>query len=137
NVTVIALDASNATVPSYAGTAHFTSSSAGTLPSDYTFVGGDAGTHTFSVTLTNTGAQSVTATDGGITGSGNTNVNPPPATHFTVNIPSLHAARPTFNVTVTALDASNATVPSYTGTAHFTSSSAGTLPSDYTFTGGD
>jgi DNA/RNA endonuclease G (NUC1)/fibronectin type 3 domain-containing protein len=137
NVTVTALDASNATVPGYTGTVHFTSSSAGTLPADYTFVGGDAGTHTFSVSLTTTGAQSITATDGGITGSANTTVAPPPATHFSVTAPANVTSGTAFNVTVTALDASNATVPSYTGTVHFTSSSAGTLPADYTFTGGD
>jgi len=137
NMTVTALDSSNATVTGYTGTVHFTSSSAGTLPADYTFVAGDNGTHTFSVTLTSTGAQSVTATDGGITGSGNTTVAPPPATHFNVAAPANVTSGVAFNVTVTALDASNATVPSYTGTVHFTSSSAGTLPADYTFVAGD
>ncbi|HEV7573012.1 MAG TPA: DNA/RNA non-specific endonuclease [Thermoanaerobaculia bacterium] len=137
NVTVTALDASNVVVPSYTGTVHFTSSSAGSLPADYAFVGGDNGAHTFSVTLTSTGAQSITATDGGITGSANTTVAPPPATHFSVSAPANVTSGAPFNVVVTALDASNATVPSYTGTVHFTSSSAGTLPADYTFTGGD
>jgi beta-lactamase superfamily II metal-dependent hydrolase/fibronectin type 3 domain-containing protein len=143
NATVTALDASNATVTGYTGTVHFTSSSAGTLPSDYTFVAGDNGAHTFSVTLTSTGAQSVTATDtvtASITGSANTTVGaapPPPATHFSVTAPSNTVAGTPFNVTVTALDASNASVAGYTGTVHFTSSSAGTLPSDYTFVAGD
>ncbi len=142
NVTVTALDASNATVTGYTGTVHFTSSSAGTLPSDYTFTGGDAGSHTFSVTLTTNGAQSITATDtvtASITGTGNTTVNAAPqvATHFSVTAPASVTNGVPFNVTVTALDASNATVTGYTGTVHFTSSSAGTLPSDYTFTGGD
>ena len=137
NVTVTALDASNATVPGYTGTVHFTSSSAGSLPADYTFVGGDNGSHTFSVTLTSNGAQSITATDGGITGSANTTVAPPPATHFSVTAPANVTSGVAFNVTVTALDASNATVTSYTGTVHFTSSSAGSLPADYTFVGGD
>jgi beta-lactamase superfamily II metal-dependent hydrolase len=140
NVTVTALDASNATVPGYTGTIHFTSSSAGTLPADYTFVAGDNGAHTFSVTLTSTGSQSITATDtvtASITGTTNTTVAPPPATHFSVTAPANVTSGAAFNVTVTALDASNATVPSYTGTVHFTSSSAGTLPADYTFVGGD
>jgi DNA/RNA endonuclease G (NUC1)/fibronectin type 3 domain-containing protein len=137
NVTVTALDASNAPVPSYSGTVHFTSSSAGSLPADYTFVGGDNGSHTFGVTLTSTGTQSITATDGPITGTANTTVAPPPATHFSVTAPGVVAPGSTFSVTVTALDASNNTVPSYSGTVHFTSSSSGTLPADYTFTGGD
>ncbi|HET7433359.1 MAG TPA: lamin tail domain-containing protein, partial [Thermoanaerobaculia bacterium] len=137
NVTVTALDASNATVSGYTGTVHFTSSSAGTLPSDYTFTGGDAGSHTFSVTLTTNGAQSVTATDGGITGSANVTVDPIAATHFSVSAPANVTGGVPFNVTVTALDPSEATVATYAGTVHFTSSSAGTLPSDYTFTVGD
>jgi DNA/RNA endonuclease G (NUC1) len=140
SATVTALDASNATVPGYTGTVHFISSSAGTLPADYTFVGGDAGAKTFSLTLTTTGAQTVTATDtvtASITGTGNTTVAAPPATHFSVGVPANVTSGVAFIATVTALDASNATVPGYTGTVHFTSSSAGTLPTDYTFVGAD
>jgi len=137
NVTVTALDVSNNTVTGYTGTVHFTSSSAGSLPADYTFVAGDNGSHTFSVTLTSTGAQSITATDGAITGSANTTVAPRPATHFSVSAPANVTSGAAFNVTVTALDSTNATVTGYTGTVHFTSSSAGTLPSDYTFVSGD
>src|SRR5688572_33262727 len=77
NVTVTALDASEA-VTGYLGTVHFTSSSTGTLPADYTFVNADQGSHTFSVTLTQAGAQSITATDtvtASITGTGNTTVD--------------------------------------------------------------
>ena len=33
------------------------------LPANYTFVGGDTGFHTFSVTLETAGSQSITATD--------------------------------------------------------------------------
>jgi hypothetical protein len=63
-VTVTALDSSGATVANYTGTVHFTSSdSAAVLPSDYTFVAGDNGSHDFSVTLKTAGSQTVTATD--------------------------------------------------------------------------
>jgi DNA/RNA endonuclease G (NUC1) len=137
NVTVTALDASNATVTGYTGTVHFTSSSAGTLPADYTFTGGDAGAHTFSVTLTTLGLQSINAGDGSISGSANTTVSATPATHFSVTAPSNVTSGVAFNSTVTALDAGNATVTGYTGTVHFTSSSTGTLPADYTFAAGD
>jgi hypothetical protein len=137
NVTVTALDVSNTAVPGYTGTVHFTSSSTGTLPADYTFTGGDAGTHTFSVTLTSNGSQSITATDGPITGTTNTTVIAAPATHYSVTAPATTTPGVAFNVTVTALNASNTTVTGYAGTAHFTSSSAGTLPADYTFTAGD
>jgi beta-lactamase superfamily II metal-dependent hydrolase/DNA/RNA endonuclease YhcR with UshA esterase domain len=140
NVTVTARDSSNGTATGYTGTVHFTSSSAGTLPGDYTFTGGDNGVHVFSVTLTTNGAQTVTATDTGnasITGSANITVNAPAATHFSVTAPGSVTNGVPFNVTVTALDASNATVTGYTGTVTFTSSSAGTLPANYTFVGGD
>jgi len=137
NVTVTALDAANAPVAGYGGTVHFTSSSAGTLPSDYTFIAGDNGTHTFSVTLTNGGSQSINVTDGTINGTTSTTVGPPPANHFSVSAPANVTSGTAFSATVTALDGSNATVAGYTGTVHLTSTAAGTLPSDYTFTGAD
>ena len=68
----------------YTGTIAFTSSDVlATLPANYTFVGGDAGVHTFAggVTLASAGEQSVTATDvavGTITGS---------QTEITVSLP--------------------------------------------------
>jgi hypothetical protein len=47
-LTVTAKDASNLTITGYTGTIHFTSNdSQAALPGDYTFTGGDAGTHTF------------------------------------------------------------------------------------------
>ncbi|MGC4013569.1 MAG: putative Ig domain-containing protein, partial [Luteolibacter sp.] len=64
NVTVTALDASNAVVSNYQGTVHFTSSDAQAgLPSNYTFVAGDNGVHTFSVTLKTAGSQTVSVSD--------------------------------------------------------------------------
>jgi beta-lactamase superfamily II metal-dependent hydrolase len=79
SVTVTALNGANATVTGYTGTVHFTSTASGTLPSDYTFTGGDNGTHTFTneFTLNTGGAQSITATDtfnGSITGTANLTV---------------------------------------------------------------
>src|SRR5260370_30505675 len=63
-VSATAQDAFGNVVQSYTGTVHFTStdSQAG-LPADYTFVGGDNGAHSFSVTLKTAGTQSLTATD--------------------------------------------------------------------------
>jgi DNA/RNA endonuclease G (NUC1) len=139
NITVTALDGSNATATGYTGTVHFTSSSTGTLPSNYTFTTGDLGVHTFSVTLTQSGSRTITATDtitASITGTASTNVVST-VTHYSVTAPASTIQGTPFSVTVTALDASNAVVTTYTGTAHFTSSSAGTLPSDYTFVAGD
>ena len=73
NVTVTAQDAFGNVATGYTGTVHFTSSDASAvLPANYTFTGGDAGTHVFSVTLKTAGTQSITATDtvtGTITGT--------------------------------------------------------------------
>ena len=59
------------------------------------------------------------------------------ATHFSVTAPSAATAGTSFNITVTALNASNATVAGYSGTVHFTSSDAqALLPIDSTLTSG-
>jgi hypothetical protein len=136
NVTVTALDSSNATVTGYTGTVHFTSSNGATVPADYTFVPGDNGAHVFSFTLNAGGAQTLTAEEGSISGSANiTGITV--ATHFSVTAPSSAQVGTPFNFTVTALDASNATVTTYTGTVHFTSSNSANMPADYTFVSGD
>jgi hypothetical protein len=84
-LTVTALDAFNNVVPTYTGTVHFTSSDAGAqLPGDYLFTtgpGGDNGVHSFAVTLSHGGAQTITATDttsGTITGTATVTVVAPP-----------------------------------------------------------
>jgi hypothetical protein len=52
-VTVTARDASGATIPGYLGTVRFTGTDfRATLPADYTFVAGDAGTRTFTGVVT-------------------------------------------------------------------------------------
>jgi len=62
--TLAALDAYGNAATGYAGTVRFTSTdAAATLPGDYTFTGGDGGTHTFTATLNTAGAQTLTATD--------------------------------------------------------------------------
>jgi len=145
SVTVTAQNSVGTTITSYTGTAHFTSSDgAATLPSNYTFVAGDNGTHTFSngVTLRSMGLRSITATDTltAITGtqSGIT-VGPGVAATLTVS----GFASPQFvgtagSVTVTAKDAYGNTATGYLGTVHFTSSDAtATLPANYTFVSGD
>ena len=65
-MTITAKDAFGNTATGYVGTIHFTSSDAtAALPADYTFVPGDGGSKSFSVTLNTAGSQSVTATDTG------------------------------------------------------------------------
>jgi hypothetical protein len=139
-VTVTALDASNATVTSYAGTVHFTSSDgAAVLPPNSMLTNGVG---TFSVKLNTAGAQTVAATDtvtASITGSSGTITVSASnaATHFSVTAPANATAGTAFNFTVTALDASNATATGYTGTVHFTSSDgSAVLPANSTLTNG-
>ncbi|HKO58246.1 MAG TPA: DUF5689 domain-containing protein, partial [Thermoanaerobaculia bacterium] len=82
------------------------------------------------------GTYNVTATINSLTASFSlTNLDPPSqptATHLGFTAPSSATVGTPFNVTVTALDGSEATVASYTGTVHFTSSSGATVPPDYT-----
>ena len=65
--TVTAYDAYGNIKTDYVGMVHFTSSdSAAVLPSDYTYVAGDSGAHTFSFTLKTVGGQTLTVADGSI-----------------------------------------------------------------------
>lgn len=65
SLTVAAQDQFGNTVTGYTGTIHFTSSDAqAVLPTDYTYIGADNGTHTFSgLTLRTIGTQSITASN--------------------------------------------------------------------------
>jgi hypothetical protein len=146
NITLTASDAYNNTVTNYTGTAHFTSSDGGaSLPADYTFTAGDAGTHTLSVTLVTAGNQTLSAVDtGNSTVTGSTTVqaaNYIPGLHFVVgaSVSSTVAGTP-FNLTVTAYDQNNSIATRYVGTVVFQSSdrnASAVLPSSYTFTASD
>jgi probable HAF family extracellular repeat protein len=140
NLTVTALDSSNNTFTTYAGTVHFTSTDLqAVLPANATLKNG---TGTFSATLNTVGSQTITATDTvtvSITGSSNSiSVSPTArATHFSVTAPASVTAGTAFNFTVTALDASNNTVTTYAGTVHFTSTDGqATLPPNSALTNG-
>jgi len=138
NFTVTAQDAFSNTVPLYTGTVHFSSGDpTANLPADATLT---RGTGTFPATLTTVGSQTITATDtatASITGATSVSVVVLPATHFTVTAPASATAGVALTVTVTALDTNNATVLSYSGIVHFTSTdSAAALPADTTLTHG-
>jgi hypothetical protein len=70
--------ATAATLSNYTGSVHFTSSDPlAVLPADYTFVGGDAGSHTFQFTLNTLGNQTISVADtrsSGFTGSTTVNI---------------------------------------------------------------
>jgi len=84
--TLTAYDGNYAVATGYTGTVHFTTTDgSGTVPFNYTFTGGDAGTHTFTggFTFTTPGHQNVTFTDianATITGSAGVEVGPPTPT---------------------------------------------------------
>jgi len=138
-VTVNALDASNNVATSYVGTVHFTTSDAqAVLPADQQLSGGTA---VVQVTLFTSGNQTITATDtttSSITGvSGPINVKVLTATHFALQSPAATTTGTQFNFTVTAQDASNNQVATYSGTVHFTSSDAqALLPGDQSLANG-
>jgi hypothetical protein len=120
NFTVQAIDSSDAIDTSYAGTVHFTSSDPGaSLPSDYTFVASDNGEHTFSATLTTAGAQSMTATEGAITGTqSGISITHGVATQLVFTSgPTLATADDVTGLTVTVEDAYGNTVIDGTGSA--------------------
>jgi hypothetical protein len=69
-LTVTAEDTYANTATTFGGAVSFTSTDPkATLPGAYTFVAGDAGIHSFSVTLNTGGTFSVTATSGAVTGT--------------------------------------------------------------------
>ena len=133
------------TATGYLGTLHFTSTDAqASLPANYTFVAGDAGTHAFSnsVTLKTAGNQSVTATDTvttAITGSqGGILVTAGVATQLSVTGISGGTAGSVSSATVKALDPYGNTATGYTGTVRFSSTDVqALLPTDYTFVAAD
>ncbi|HVC93504.1 MAG TPA: SBBP repeat-containing protein, partial [Pirellulales bacterium] len=144
NVTVAAKDAYGNTATGYAGTVYFTSGDGkAVLPANYSFTAGDAGSHTFSVTLKTAGSQSVTATDtvsGSIKGSSGTiSVAAAAASKFVfISSPASVVHGTPFSLTIEVTDAYGNVVTNYTGTVKFTDSAgSATLPANYTFTAGD
>ncbi len=132
NLVVTAKDTyGNNTGAAYTGTVHFTSSDplatpGSGLPADTTLV---SGTATLLTTLETAGTQTVTATDGGITGSsGNVTVNPASTSKFIVAASTSQTAGVSFSVTVTAQDIFGNTTPSYAGTVLITSSDGAFVP---------
>ncbi len=140
NVVVTAYDAYGNLATGYTGKVVLSSSDGhAVLPGSYAFTGGDAGSHTFSVTLESAGTQLIAATDTGnssIKGSESSIVvQPATATTFSVTgFPANPIAGTANNVTVTAFDAYNNVATGYTGTIALSSSDAQAgLPASYAF----
>jgi len=115
-----------------------TSCTASASPSESDWSGAHATSGSQSVTPASTGTINYTlmCTGAGGSGSGAVSVTVTPI-HFSVNGPAFIPSGVSFNFTVTALDASNSTVTSYSGTIHFTSTDPhAQLPPDSTLVSG-
>jgi hypothetical protein len=140
SVTVTALNASNNVVTGFADVITLSSTDGqAVLPANSALTNG---TGTFSATMKTSGIQTITATDTvttSITGTSNSiTVNSTgDATHFSVTAPTSATAGTAFNITVTALDASNRVASGYSDTLSFTSTDAhADLPANSTLTNG-
>jgi hypothetical protein len=108
---------------------------------DQTVIGVSGTTVTHSFASLGTATVVLTASINGLTSDPTTasvNIGPAAASTFTITGPAgaVSSGQP-FTVTVTALDPYGNVATGYTGTVHFSSSAAGTLPADYTFTAAD
>ncbi len=143
--TVTAQDQYGNTIPSYAGTVHFTSSDPNAqLSDDATLTAGVGG---FAASLHTTGVQTITASqlgNSGISGISNSiTVTAGAVKNFVITVPPSNAtAGQSFLVTVTAEDAFGNLNPAYAGTVQFSSSDAsatvqsGGLPANSTLVNG-
>lgn len=141
SLTVTAKNSSGATDTGYLGTIHFTSGDLhANLPANYAFTAADHGAHTFTVTLTTAGGQSVSAADTANSSINGTlsgiNVSPAGASQFVLSgLGSTATAGAAQTVTVTAVDPYLNIATGYAGAVRFTSSDASaSLPANYTFT---
>lgn len=135
--TLTAFDAHGNVATGYAGTVHFSSGDgAAALPADATLAGG-AGA--FSVTFKTAGAQTVTAADGGITGSASSQVSPAAASTCAMSgVPASTTTLVPFSPAVTFSDAFGNLATGYRGAVGFSSGDgAAHLPATYGYTAAD
>ena len=141
NITVAAEDGTNAIDTGFAGTVHVVSSDgAAILPADHLYTLGEAGVHTFAVTLKSFGSQSVTFSSGGLTDGVATITVTASKLVFSVAPPASRTAGVAFDVTVEAQDANNVVVTTFTGAVAFNSSDTQATvnpTSPYTYVPGD
>lgn len=142
-LTVRAIDTSGSTAAGYTGTIHFTSSdAAAVLPADYTFVAGDKGIRSFTVTLHGdhtVHAVTVTDTsDSSLHGTAGVMVKDPDhVVYLRIAIEHWVTREAVTPFIVNALNRDYQPVASYRGTVHFTGDASIELPADYTFTATD
>jgi hypothetical protein len=140
DVTVTAAGEANETLTDYIGTVHFTSTASNDeLPPDTTFVASDAGIRTFQLRLAPPyGNRTITVTDVDDSSmAGNATVNGHFVNlHFNVDMARTATVGTPLDVFLqVAFVPEESSVSGYTGTVHFSSNIAATLPPDYTFAG--
>ncbi len=141
--TVTALDAYENVVEGYTGKVGFSSAPTGaTVPADYTFASTDKGSSTFTFTVKQAGATTLTVTDAtlGKSGSDTVEISPATAMHLVMAVtPSGPVTAGTaLTVDVTAKDDFGNVALGYTGTVHFESSDPrAVLPGDTAFIADD
>jgi hypothetical protein len=138
-ITVTAEHSNGSTATNFTGTIHFSSSDPrATLPSDYTFVTGDHGVHTFTGVILDKAGMQYLVVNGthnpSFGGSAAIKVNAGAVAQFGITAPKTATAGTAFNITVMAEDAFGNLVSGYKGTVTFTSSDgSASLPGDYNF----
>ncbi len=143
--TVTALDAFDNVTTTYSGTVSFTSSDpVATLPPGYAFnAGSDQGDHAFTgLALITAGTQTITVTDGPITGQATIDVQHAALDHFRVEAPAGGNIAPqqagvAFAVRITARDAFGNTHTAFSGTLDLSSNAGTVSPLTVTFAGAD
>ncbi len=146
SVTVTAVDALGNPVAGFLGTVDLDNTPAGStalnLSGQYTFTAADNGRHTFLFSnLTQAGATTLSTFAVAMpTVTAAVAVSPAAPAKFVIAAPASVTAGTPFSYTVTAEDTFGNVETGYTGTVHFTASSADSqavLPADYTFTAAD
>lgn len=139
--TVRALDSWNNLATGYRGAPSFSSTdSAAVLPTSSSFTEADAGSRTFAATLKTAGSQTITATDGPVTGS-QTGISVRagiPAALVVSNVSNPIGSGVWSSALVRAVDTYGNTANDYLGTIAFSSSDPfATVARQYTFSSGD
>ena len=139
-----AATASGATDTAYRGTVQFTSTDPGfTQPARHTFTAADAGVYTTQATFARTGSQNLVVTqtdDISVSGVAAISVVAPRTADRLVwtGVPATVTSGTAAALVLSAVAADGLTVPTFTGTVHFTSTDpSATLPADYTFVAAD
>ena len=135
--TLIASDAYGNPITDFTGTVQFTSTDPkASLPGSYTFTSADAGEHAFTFALKTAGAQSISVSNGTVSGGlPAVTVKAAAFSKLAISTATTSTAGTAQDVTVTATDAYGNPVTNYSGTVQFSSSDTGaSLPAAYTFT---